>query len=255
MKISKYFFILLLITQLNFVCGTEKESKDLLSDNQCTARSKCSKPTESCGFIKRCLSSTFEMGSSLLSSENASFFKAWLRAPFKMGSFFPLADPAAKLMASGARVIKGKYVVELGAGTGVVTKEIVKFVPEEFLICVEQDDVMVGLLKRKFPKATIIHGDACKLETFLSEEQKSNISSVVSTIPFRIASASDKDKIIRAAFSVLEDGGNFVQVSNYYPSRNFSYKEYGLYSQYIGWDWGGWWFPSFSFSYSKKKVD
>ncbi len=239
--------------------GAEIERTDSLEDSQPTARSRYSRlMTGGYNLLCSFTSATVSYASNHLPSrENLSFLAAWVKSPFKMGALFPLTEPAAKLMASAVRVKEGCVVAELGAGTGVVTTKILEQgIPQNRLFCIEQNEIMYKILTKNFPNANIIQGDACAIGSLL-ERHRSQVSSVISTLPFRLMSTGDKDKIIQAAFAVLEDGGNFVQISTYYPSHNFDYKKHKLVSRYIGWNWGGFVppLPCFVFSYTKEKAD
>src|SRR5271170_2896218 len=75
------------------------------------------------------------------------FIFAAMRSPFKIGSFLPSSRGLARAMASGVDVSRPGAVVELGAGTGVVTHALLKIgVAPENLVVIERDERLHRLM-------------------------------------------------------------------------------------------------------------
>ena len=76
-------------------------------------------------------------------------------------------------------------VIELGPGTGPVTDALVRRgVAQDRLVLVEFNPDFCKLLKRRFPKATIIQGDAYDLRETLSERSCTEpAAATVSSLP------------------------------------------------------------------------
>ena len=80
--------------------------------------------------------------------------------------------------------VKNKNILEIGPGTGNLTKEILKKKPNKFL-AIEKDDVLVKLLKEKFhSNIKIINEDVLKVdENCLSDK----ILNVYGNLPYNIS--------------------------------------------------------------------
>jgi len=78
-------------------------------------------------------------------------------------------------------------VLEIGAGTGVLTEELRKHVRKVFAI--ESDATFAELLNRRFEgtNVEVIHGDALKLE-FSESAFKFSFNKIVSNLPYSISS-------------------------------------------------------------------
>jgi len=78
-------------------------------------------------------------------------------------------------------------VLEIGAGTGVLTEELRKRVMNVFAI--ESDATFAELLNRRFENTNVevIHGDALKVE-FSESAFKSSFNKIVSNLPYSISS-------------------------------------------------------------------
>src|SRR5262245_28727551 len=94
----------------------------------------------------------------------ALFLKRWLRRPLAIGAVVPSGRLLAEAMAETTLAnLQGRagHVVELGAGTGEVTKALLaKGIPAERLAVVERDPELVVFLRRHFRGPLILGGDA-----------------------------------------------------------------------------------------------
>ena len=140
-----------------------------------------------------------------------------------MGAIAPSAPSLARAMARVARANGGgepqDLMVELGPGTGSVTRALVAAgVPEERLVLVERDRHFHAWLEGHFPKATVLHSDARKLDELLPNGRSGRVATVVSSLPLNSLPKCERDEIVRAALRVLSDDGCLVQYSYGVPS-------------------------------------
>lgn len=94
-------------------------------------------------------------------NEALLFFRTWLKSPLKTAAYGPSSPALARAVAEAARPGREGPVVELGAGTGALTRALVHAgVAPERLILFESDPQFVASLRRSFPGARIVSGDA-----------------------------------------------------------------------------------------------
>lgn len=162
--------------------------------------------------------------------ELALFLRRWLANPRKMGAIAPSAPALARHMAQAARLSDraGGPVVELGPGTGSVTRALLcAGVAEDRLILIERDRHLHAWLEELFPSASVLHSEARRLGEVLPSEWAGRVSTVVSSLPLNSLARNERDEIVRAAFHVLANEGCLIQYSYGIPSP-LPYRALGL---------------------------
>jgi phosphatidylethanolamine/phosphatidyl-N-methylethanolamine N-methyltransferase len=77
-------------------------------------------------------------------NENIEFLQAFLKNPLKVGSIAPSSPELAQKMVAGIRPNEGNVVLELGVGTGAITKFLQEIVPNgESYLGIEIDKKLV----------------------------------------------------------------------------------------------------------------
>ena len=109
-----------------------------------------------------------------------------------------------------------KLVVEIGPGSGVITKEILRVLPREGrLIVIElKDDFITALHKIQDPRLSIIRGNAFEI---LSEPERFgliNVDGIIWGIPFLVFSSQTKDDLVAKTHKILKHGGTFSFYQN-----------------------------------------
>jgi phospholipid N-methyltransferase len=151
--------------------------------------------------------------------ERLQFFTAFLRNPTTVGSLLPSSPALAREMVRECDLASARTVVELGAGTGPFTREILSRIgPDTLFIAIELDEQSVASLRREFPSAHIYHESAANLPACLARHGRDRADYILSGLPWGSLPASVADNILRAVFSSLEPGGTFVTFS-YLHSR------------------------------------
>jgi phosphatidylethanolamine/phosphatidyl-N-methylethanolamine N-methyltransferase len=96
-------------------------------------------------------------------SDTLSFWRAWLRAPRRVGAVAPSGPALARLMTRHVDHRHGP-VIELGPGTGVFTRALLAAgLPPHRLALVEADPVFASALSRRHPGARVLCMDAAQL--------------------------------------------------------------------------------------------
>ena len=104
------------------------------------------------------------------------------------------------------------HVVELGAGTGQVTKALLAAgIDPQRLTLVERDGELAAFLRRHFLGPRIIEGDAVRLPRLLADNGVERVSVVVSSLPLLSLPAGVVNGIVGGVFEALPRGGALVQ--------------------------------------------
>lgn len=140
------------------------------------------------------------------------FIGSWLRSPLKVGAVTPSSDALAKAMAREVDLSAEGIVVELGPGTGAVTRALLRHgVEPERLLLVERDAHFCHLLHGRFPGVRVVHGDAGKLGGLIRDMGSPRVSAIVSSLPLLSLGVGLQREILRESFSLLDEQGRFVQ--------------------------------------------
>ena len=137
------------------------------------------------------------------------FFRSLVSDPRSVGAVVPSGASLGRLMARGCGV--GTRVVEVGAGTGALTRAILNAgVAEQDLCLVDSDERFVEMLRESFPGARTVHGDALSLGEHL-EDLTGQVDYIISGLPLLFFSNARKRRLLAAAFALLGEGGAFHQ--------------------------------------------
>ncbi len=130
-----------------------------------------------------------------------------LRHPKTISAIAPSSKGLALLMVSEITLETGR-VVEIGAGTGVITRQILAAgVKPEDLSIVEMNPKFCTALKKQFPDCNVLEMDAQKL----GELPLEHVGMVISGLPLLSIPEPVQHNIIKGAFELMETGGKYVQ--------------------------------------------
>jgi len=116
--------------------------------------------------------------------DELKFFKGWIDRPRTVGSIVPTSSVTARRMASIIDTKSGLPVLEVGPGTGVITKAILgRGVKPSDLYVVEYSSDFVGHLRRNYPDVNVIEGDGFNLDQTLGDKHDMEYDCVVSGVP------------------------------------------------------------------------
>jgi len=140
------------------------------------------------------------------------FIAAWLRSPLKMGALVPSSRALAKAMASKVDSERPGLVIELGAGTGVVTHALVQagIKPKDLLV-IEREPTLYKLLEAHFPHLNIVCGDAAHIDRILDKMGNPPVNAIVSSLPMLSLPISVKTAIQKQMAMLVGEKGVIVQ--------------------------------------------
>ncbi|MEI2385665.1 methyltransferase domain-containing protein [Breoghania sp. JC706] len=146
--------------------------------------------------------------------DEARFFRSWVENPLKTGAVSPSGPALSKLMASEAEPQRAGAILELGPGTGVVTKALVdRGIDANRLIALEYNDDFCTLLRRRFPGLAVVQGDAYALKQTLEGAEDGSLASIISSLPLFTRPPAERRELLLQALELLEPGAPFIQFS------------------------------------------
>jgi len=144
--------------------------------------------------------------------EGLLFLRRWLAHPLKVGAVLPSSPALARLVARQVPLRADQAVVEVGAGTGSVTKGLLEAgVPPDRLFVVEIDADLCAFLRKQVPQAQVINGDASRLSELLPSKWLGKISTVISGIPMVTLPLDVQQRFVDAWFGVMAPEGRMLQ--------------------------------------------
>jgi phosphatidylethanolamine/phosphatidyl-N-methylethanolamine N-methyltransferase len=142
------------------------------------------------------------------------FFKGWVKNPKNVGSVIPTSELMAKRMASVVDTHSGLPVLELGPGTGVITRAILqRGLRQDQLYCVEYSPEFAKKLRQDFEGAHIVEGNAFDLETTLGSAHGLTFDCVVSALPLLSFPRAMRIELMHDLLSRIPAGRPVVQFS------------------------------------------
>ncbi len=143
------------------------------------------------------------------------FCKSWFNSPKQMGTIFPSSSQTGKKIADIIKDPENVIVVEVGAGTGQVTDEILKLgVAKDNFVAIEYDTGLCAELTKKHPNdLDLMNMDAADMLEKLPKKFIGRTDYLISTLPLIPMGREKTKKIIDDIFTVLKPNGVFVQVT------------------------------------------
>ncbi len=146
--------------------------------------------------------------------DEVRFFKGWIDGPKSVGTPFPTSAYTGRSMASHIDLASKLPVLEIGAGTGVITRAIIKHgTPANRLFAVEYSADFSACLRHNFPCVNVIEGDAFDLDETLGEHSRTVFDCVISAIPLLNFRPSERVDYIESLLDRIPTGRPIVQVT------------------------------------------
>jgi len=140
-------------------------------------------------------------------AERLAFLRAFGAHPRLVGAVLPTSRRAVSDMLDMADIPGARSVVELGAGTGVYTREILaRLAPDSRVLALERDPQLARLLTQQFqdPRLEVRCGSAEDLKTYLNGM---TADVVVSGLPFTSLEADVRRRILEQMVQALAPEG------------------------------------------------
>ena len=146
------------------------------------------------------------------------FFGLWLHNPLRIAAANPSGARLADSVARHVVLTRPGPVLELGAGTGSLTRGLVRAgCPPARIIALEREPRLVAVLRREFPAITVIEGDATRIGEYLGGSV-GRLCAVVSSLPIKWFPLHAQSAVVRPCLDLLGPGGRFLQLTNAFSS-------------------------------------
>lgn len=147
-----------------------------------------------------------------LDSPVVLFAREILSNPRSVGAACPSSRQLAKAVADVVPLTTTQgLVVELGAGTGIVTDALLKsgLTPER-LVAIERSVTLADYLRRRFPASQVIAGDALYLSELLGDNGHI-VDAIILSLPFRTLPTKTVQGVVEQIDNLLKTGGHLIQ--------------------------------------------
>jgi phosphatidylethanolamine/phosphatidyl-N-methylethanolamine N-methyltransferase len=153
-----------------------------------------------------------------MNADAGVFFALWLQKPLRIAALKPSGARLAEAVARCIDLTRPGRVLELGAGTGSLTRGLVRAgCQPERIIALESEPALVAVLRRAFPAMTVVEGDATRLSDYFAGSVE-RFAAVVSSLPIKWFSVEEQFAVVRPCLDLLGPGGRFVQLTNAFTS-------------------------------------
>jgi phospholipid N-methyltransferase len=143
-------------------------------------------------------------------NENIEFLQAFLKNPTKVGSIKPSSPELAMTMIEGVEPSSENVVIELGVGTGAITKFLQYAVHDErSYLGIELDADLVKLLRKNFPEMNIVCGNAMEMEAIHQRSGLGRVGYIVCCLPFVSLPAAVRNGVLGEVDKYMQQGCEF----------------------------------------------
>jgi phosphatidylethanolamine/phosphatidyl-N-methylethanolamine N-methyltransferase len=146
------------------------------------------------------------------------FFGLWLQKPLHIAAANPSGQRLADALAQCVELDRPGAVLELGAGTGSLTRGLVRAgCSLDRIIAVEREPPLAAMLRSAFPAMRVIEDDATRIgEHFTARSEP--LAAVVSSLPIKWFPLETQRAIVKPCLELLGPGGRFLQMTNAFSS-------------------------------------
>lgn len=146
-------------------------------------------------------------------SSRINFLKEALKNINTLGTVTPSSRFLSKRMLKEINFSKADVIVELGPGTGAITKYILKNLsPKATLICFEINDNFYQQLQAlQHPQLIVLKASAENIADELKKLHIDQVNYIISSLPLTIIPDEISNKILEESFEALEQNGVFIQ--------------------------------------------
>ncbi len=167
-------------------------------------------------------------------NDAALFFRRWLSNPLQMGSIIPSSPKLGQLIAKQIDKRSSSSILELGAGTGAITKSLISSgISPGRIAVVEIVPEMAEHLRAKFSQTSVLQADAFDLPIPLLKDTLGEIGTVICGIPLVLLNEAKQRRFIQQVEAVAPGRGFLLYT--YCVTSPLPYRPLGLEAQRLAW--------------------
>ena len=167
-------------------------------------------------------------------SDTSLFFGRWLKNPLQMGSIIPSSPRLGQLIAQHIDRHSKSRILELGAGTGAITRSLINSgVSASRITMLEIEPNMARHLSEKFCDATVICGDAFNLPIDKIKLGGNEVGAVICGIPLVLLGTEKQRQFIDQVQAVAPGKGFLLYT--YCITSPLPYEALGLEARRLAW--------------------
>ena len=139
-----------------------------------------------------------------------------------VGTVIPSSQMSAIKMTRPVDFNRAKIIVELGGGTGVITKEILRRMDKtaKLFVFETNPNFAKALSNLKDERLTVLEESAINAVERLGSLGVKQVDYVISTLPLAIMDEETNEKILEAVSKILKPSGRYVQIQYSLISKN-----------------------------------
>ena len=146
--------------------------------------------------------------------EQLLFLRGLIANPTGVGAIAPSSPALARAVAAQVDPRIEGPVLELGPGTGSMTRELLaRGIAPDRMVAIEWDANFAKTIAAEFPGVKVIRGDAFDLDGTLPKRGCQQFAAIVSGIPLLNHPAEKRCALVEAAFRRLAPGAPMIQFS------------------------------------------
>lgn len=170
-------------------------------------------------------------------NENIEFLQAFIKNPLGVGSITPSSPELSQRMMDDVTPSKDSIVLELGVGTGALTKYVREAIPcSDCYLGIELDGKLVRRARRTYPDLKFVRGDACRAGRLHERSGLGKVGYIICSLPFVSLPNEINDRIFAEIERIMEPGcvfRTYQYAHGYYlPAairlRKFMRRRYGV---------------------------
>jgi phosphatidylethanolamine/phosphatidyl-N-methylethanolamine N-methyltransferase len=164
----------------------------------------------------------------------ALFFRRWLSNPLQMGSIIPSSPKLGALIAKQIDKRSSSLILELGAGTGAITKSLISAgISPGRIVVVEIVPEMADHLRAKFSQTSVLQADAFNLPIQSLKDTGTEIGTVICGIPLVLLNEAKQRQFIQHVEAVAPGRGFLLYT--YCVTSPLPHRTLGLDAQRLDW--------------------
>lgn len=142
-----------------------------------------------------------------------SFFKSFLKNPLRTGSIIQSSPVLADKMLEKIDFQNTRCIVELGGGSGIITKKILRKMRKDcVLLCFEIEPALAEKMRNIEDSRLIIINDCAeKIDIYLQKYGFQKTDCIISSLPLTSLPSRTSRSILKNIYAYLPSGGHYIQ--------------------------------------------